>query len=86
MGERKGRSRLVARSRTLSLGPTAEVSKPATPLSLCTVRPCLYTCTSPRQASSLDVVRDGVGLFWTELNFITKVVPNSYTSSSQASV
>ena len=43
-------------------------------------------CTSPRQASSLDVVRDGVGLFWTELNFITKVVPNSYTSSSQASV
>ena len=26
------------------------------------------------------------GLFWTELTFITKVVPNSYTSSSQASV
>ena len=26
------------------------------------------------------------GLFLTELNFITKVVPNSYTSSSQASV
>lgn len=26
------------------------------------------------------------GLFWTELNFITKVVPNSYTSSSQASL
>ena len=26
------------------------------------------------------------GLFWTELNFIIKVVPNSYTSSSQASV
>lgn len=26
------------------------------------------------------------GLFWTELNFVTKVVPNSYTSSNQASV
>ena len=45
----------------------------------------LVTVTGYQQ---LHVIIAGsfVGLFYTELIFITKVVPASYTSSSQASV